>query len=166
MLTRDVLLAEFDREMALTRALLDRIPEDRFAWRPHPRSMSLGELATHLTHLYYWGLVTLREPSIDMAGQAHPPVATTRTELLSRFDAAAAGTRAAVVDIQEAQLTEPWALRQGDRTLFTMPRLAVWRSFVMNHLVHHRGQLSVYLRLIDVLVPSIYGPSADEAPRF
>ena len=164
--TADFLLAEYDRETAATRTLLTRLPDDRFPWRPHAKSFTAGELASHLANLPFWALVTLREASFDAAGQPQTPAATSQAELLSRFDTRVAEARAVLSGYPETRLVEPWTLTQGDRALFSMPRLAVWRSFVMNHLIHHRGQLSVYLRLLDLPVPSIYGPSADEAPRF
>lgn len=166
MVTRDVLLAEFDRETTLTRVVLERLPDDRYGWRPHARSFTAGELASHLANLPGWAMATLRETAVDTATQPRPTVATSRAELLGQFDMRVAEARAALVTMTDPQLCETWTLRQGDRTLFSMPRLSVWRSFVMNHLVHHRGQLSVYLRLLDVPVPAIYGPSADDAPRF
>jgi uncharacterized damage-inducible protein DinB len=161
----DALLPEFDREMTTTRKLLERVPEDRLAWKPHAKSWSLGELATHVATLPGWGAATLNLAEIDMTG---PPntAATSRADLLGRFDKNVAETRAALVGKSDAEMMAPWSLKQSGRTVFTMPKAAVWRGFVLNHIVHHRGQLSVYLRLNDVPVPSIYGPSADEAPNF
>jgi uncharacterized damage-inducible protein DinB len=164
--TTDLLLAEFDREAAATRTLLSRVPENQFSWRPHQKSFTAGELVSHIANLPFWALVTLTESSFDTAGQPQTPAATSQGELLARFDGRVAEARAALAAVSEEQLAGMWTLTQGNRTLFSMPRLAVWRSFVMNHLIHHRGQLSVYLRLLDRPVPSIYGPSADEAPRF
>lgn len=158
----DALLPEFDHEMTTTRKLLERAPEDRFAWKPHGKSMSLGELATHLSVLPWWGEVTLTQADLDTAGIQRPAVATSRAELLATFDRHVAAARAALAGKSDAELTAPWSLRQGGHTIFTMPKAAVWRSFVMSHIIHHRGQLSVYLRLNDISVPSIYGPSADE----
>jgi uncharacterized damage-inducible protein DinB len=162
----DSLLPEFDREMTVTRRLLERVPEDRFAWKPHARSMSLGELASHIATLAGWGAVTLDQSEIDMGGANTNAVATSRADLLARFDGHVADTRAALTGKSDAEMMAKWSLKQNGRTLFTMPKTAVWRSFVLNHLVHHRGQLSVYLRLNDVPVPAMYGPSADEAPNF
>jgi uncharacterized damage-inducible protein DinB len=162
----DTLLPEFDREMTITRKLLERVPEDRFPWKPHPKSMSLVELATHLATLPSWGAVTLSQSEIDMGGPNPNTAATSRTDLLARFDKNVADTRAALTGKSDAEMMAPWSLKQNGQTLFTMPKTAVWRAFVLNHLVHHRGQLSVYLRLNDVPVPAMYGPSADEAPNF
>jgi uncharacterized damage-inducible protein DinB len=158
----DALLPEFDHEMTVTRKLLERVPEDQFDWKPHQKSMSLGELAQHVATIPMWGAVTLGETELDVAGRPPLPPFTTRHELLSFFDRNVADARRALAGRGDGELMVPWALKQGTRTIFSMPRAAVLRSFVLNHLVHHRGQLSVYLRLRDVALPSIYGPSADE----
>jgi len=160
------LLPEFDREMATTRTVLERVPEDRFDWKPHAKSFSLGALATHVATLPVWATETLTHPDIDLdPNQAPPSALPSRKELLAAFDTNVAAARAALVGKTDAELLATWSLKRGGRTLFTMPKTAVLRSFVLNHLVHHRGQLTVYLRLLDVPVPSVYGPSADE-PAF
>ena len=159
------LLPEFDREMSTTRRLLERVPDDKLAWKPHDKSMSLGDLATHLSNLPSWGATTITQSELNLAGMSNTP-ATSRTELLSHFDTNVANTRAALVGRLDPELMAPWTLKHGEQKLFTMPKLAVWRTFLMNHVIHHRGQLSVYLRLNDVPVPAMYGPSADEAPTF
>lgn len=159
----DALLPEFDREMTTTRKLLERVPDDQFDWKPHAKSMSLGDLATHVATLPMWGALSLRQPEFNVGGNPRVPTMKTRAELLSAFDGAVSDTRAALGSTSDAELMAPWSLKNGTQTIFTAPRAVVWRGFVMNHLVHHRGQLSVYLRLQDVPVPSIYGPSADEA---
>jgi uncharacterized damage-inducible protein DinB len=160
----DMLLPEFDHEMATTRKLLERVPEGQFGWKPHGKSFSLGQLAQHVATLPSWGQITLQQTEFDVAANPqHPPVAT-RAALLELFDRNSAATRQALVDKTDAELMAPWALKSGAVTVFSMPKVTVWRSFVMNHLVHHRGQLSVYLRLQDVPVPAMYGPSADEQP--
>lgn len=166
MSTSEFLLPEFDREMTTTRTLLERVPEEKFAWKPHQKSMSLGELATHVAGLPGWGTITLKESEFDMDAHSRRPVATSRADLLASFDKTVAETRAALACASDAEMMAPWSLKQNGRKLFTMPKAAVWRSFVLNHLVHHRGQLSVYLRLNDVPLPAMYGPSADEAPNF
>jgi uncharacterized damage-inducible protein DinB len=163
MAIKDGLLAEFDHEMGTTRRLLERVPDDKLAWRPHAKPMSLGGLATHLTQLPYWGGRILNEASFDLAS-APPPVQDkgSRADILAAFDGAARDTRA-LLDRTDAELVAPWSLKRGDHEMFSMPRVTAFRTFVLYHTVHHRGQLSVYLRLNGVPVPSIYGPSADEA---
>lgn len=158
----DALLPEFDHEMTVTRKLLERVPEDKFAWKPHQKSMSLGELAQHVATLPMWGTMTLTQSEIDVGGQQPLPPARSRTELLASFDQNVKDARAALVGKADGEFMAPWSLKRGGQTIFSMPRATVWRSFVLSHLVHHRGQLSVYLRLQDVAVPSMYGPSADE----
>jgi uncharacterized damage-inducible protein DinB len=156
------LLPEFDREISITRRLLERVPDDRLDWKPHPKSMSLGGLATHLSNLPWWGEVTLTQSEFDTAGSGRQPDATSRAQILETFDRNVTATRAALSGRSDAEFMAPWALKNGSQTIFSMPKAVVWRSFVVSHLVHHRGQMSVYLRLLDVPVPSIYGPSADE----
>ncbi len=160
----DALLPEFDHEMTTTRKLLERVPEDQFAWKPHARSMTLGELAQHVATIPLWGSETLNKTGITLDGGSRTPVAATRADLLASFDKHVADTRAALVGKTDAELMAPWTLKSGGHTIFTMPRASVWRGFVLSHLVHHRGQLSVYLRMHNVPLPSIYGPSADEKP--
>jgi uncharacterized damage-inducible protein DinB len=162
MALKDALLAEFDHEIATTRRLFERIPDDRLSWRPHPRSRTLGELATHISHLPEWGITILNDSSYDI-GSGPPSLAAhgSRAQLLERFDQMTAKTRAAL-DRTDAEYMGTWTLKRDGHEVFTMPRIAALRSFALNHLIHHRGQLSVYLRLNEVPVPAIYGPSADE----
>jgi uncharacterized damage-inducible protein DinB len=162
----DVLLPEFDREMGSTRRVLERVPDGHFAWQPHPKSMTLGRLAEHLAELPQWVGVTVAQSQFDMGAARRPEgysAPGTREAVLAMFDANVTAARAALVGRSDAELMAPWTLRRSGQTLFTMPKASVLRSFVMNHLVHHRGQMTVYLRLQDVPLPSIYGPSADEA---
>ena len=165
MAIRDALLAELDQEMATTRSLLAIVPEADAAWKPHPKSMSLGELAVHLSNLLYWGIVTVRDEGFDLAPSGQPawtpPKFETTAGNLKTFDANLAQAKQALSGASDEALMQPWALRKGAEAYFTMPKVVVWRTFVMNHLIHHRGQLSVYLRLRDVPLPSIYGPTAD-----
>jgi len=160
------LLPEFDHEMANTRKALERVPEDKFGWKPHEKSMSLGRLATHVAELSGWVSNTLESESLDFAPPGAPPyqplIAASRTALLEMFDKNVAAARAAISAASDAQLMAPWTLLAGGKTIFSMPRIAVLRGMVMNHMIHHRGQLTVYLRLNDVPVPALYGPSADE----
>lgn len=162
----EALLPEFDHEMGVTRRLLERVPEDKFTWKPHAKSMSFVELATHVATIPSWGAPTLKQPELDLGGLAPNAVPASRSELLARFDTHVAETRAALVGRTDAEMLEVWSLKHNGQKIFTMPRAAVWRGFVLNHHVHHRGQLSIYLRLNDVPVPAMYGPSADEAPHF
>ncbi len=161
----DALLPEYDREMGLTRKLLERIPDDKFGWAPHAKSMTLGRLSEHLAELGGWMTMTVNQSHFDLAtgrpeGYQSP---ATRDAVLAMFDGAVTAARAALTGRTDAELMAPWTLKRGGQDLFTMPKAMVIRNFVLNHIVHHRGQLSVYLRLLDVPVPSIYGPSADEA---
>jgi uncharacterized damage-inducible protein DinB len=163
----ETLLPEFDREMATTRRLIERVPEDRLAWKPHEKSMTLGALSEHLGQLALWGRLTITAAGVDLEQMARPSEyqpAASRAALLTYFDAEVAACRAALSGRTDAELMAPWTLRRGAQAFFTMPKATCWRSFVMNHVIHHRGQLSVYLRLLDVPLPSIYGPSADEQP--
>jgi len=162
MALKDTLLAEFDHEIGTTRRLLDRIPDNKLGWKPHEKSMTLAGLGTHLANLANWGTTILSELSYDVA--AGPPnltPAASRADILSAFDTSASKARAAL-DKTDAELSAQWKLLRGGQEMFSMPRAAVFRTFVLYHMVHHRGQLSVYLRLNDVPVPAIYGPTADE----
>jgi uncharacterized damage-inducible protein DinB len=161
----DALLPEFDHEMTTTRKVLERVPEDKFNWKPHAKSFSVGELATHVANLPTWGTETLTKSEIDLAGGPRVAALASKAELMAAFDRNVAATRAALTGKTDAELLAIWSLKRGGKTIFSMPKTAVLRSFVLSHLIHHRGQLSVYLRLLDVPVPSIYGPSADE-PSF
>ena len=159
---KDGLLADFDHEMGTTRRLLERLPDDRLTWKPHPRSMTLGGLATHLSNIPTWGGTILDEPSFDLAA-APPPLAekTSRADILAAFDEVCRVTRASM-DKTDAEYQSLWTLERSGQQVFSVPRVAAFRSFVLHHIIHHRGQLSLYLRLNDVPVPAIYGPSADE----
>ena len=162
------LLPEFDHEMASTRRALERVPEDKFGWKPHEKSMTMGRLASHLAELT--GLVPrmLETESLDFAPPGGPPfqpkTAASRVELVEMFDKNIASARAAIATASDTQLMVTWTLLAGGKTMFSLPRIAVLRTMVMNHIIHHRGQLAVYLRLNDVPVPALYGPSADEQP--
>ena len=161
-----MILPEFDHEMANTRKTLERVPEDKFAWKPHEKSMSLGGLSTHLANIPSWTAQTFDRDELDIAPPGEPPLrmaeAKTRPELLAAFDKNVASARAALEAAGDENWQGKWSLLMGVNPIFSLPRTAVMRGFVMNHLIHHRAQLGVYLRLLDVPVPSIYGPSADE----
>jgi uncharacterized damage-inducible protein DinB len=161
----DALLPEFDHEMATTRRLLDRVPEERFSWKPHDKSMTLGQLSGHLANIPFWCTATLNAPSLDIASlgdDARPRAPVSRHALLEAFDQRVAHARGLLAASTDPELLAPWTLKSGDQEFFTMPKISAIRAFVMNHSIHHRGQLSVYLRLNDVPVPPIYGPTADE----
>lgn len=163
---RDSLLAEYDHETATTRRLLARIPEAELGWRPHQKSMSLGELAGHLANLPQWCIATLTASSFDVSTATEdlrPRAPGSIAELLQKFDAGVRAAREALAAAGDDDMLAPWTLKQGAQEIFTLPRISTLRSFVMNHMIHHRGQLSVYLRLKDVPLPPIYGPTADEA---
>jgi uncharacterized damage-inducible protein DinB len=154
------LLPEFDQEMATTRKLLERVPSDKGPWKPHPKSFPLGHLAQLVATMPGWLTQTLRDTEVDLAASSGYSFETTET-LLGEFDRHVREAREALTSAKDADFTVPWSLKNGNRVLFTAPRGVVVRSH-MNHLIHHRGQLSVYLRLNDVPLPSIYGPTADE----
>ncbi len=159
------LLPEFDQEMAITRTLLERVPADLADWKPHPKSTALGALALHLATIPSLGMraVTLTEVDMNPPGGAPsaPPRFETTEALLATFDANVEKARAAIAGASDEELGVTWSLKNAGRTIFALPRAAVLRTMMMSHIVHHRGQLSVYLRLNDVPLPSIYGPSAD-----
>lgn len=156
------LLPEFDQEMANTRKMLERIPEDKFSYKPDPKSMTMGRLAAHVAEMPSWGSMTMGMDSLDLKGPFTPFAPTNRKELLEGFDKNIASARAAIAAGTDEQFMQPWSLKMGEQVLFTMPRIGVIRSMVMNHVIHHRAQLSVYYRLNGVPVPGMYGPSADE----
>jgi uncharacterized damage-inducible protein DinB len=157
------LLPEFDQEMATTRRCLERVPEDQLSYKPDPKSMTLGRLAGHVAEMPGWGAITVTTPELDFAaGGYQPQEMQSRSQILAAFDKTVAESRKAIEGASDDVLMQPWTLRSGSNVLFTMPRAAVIRSMVMNHTIHHRGQLSVYLRATGAKVPSIYGPSADE----
>jgi uncharacterized damage-inducible protein DinB len=162
MAIKDALLADYDHEMGATRRLLERLPDDKLAWKPHEKSRSLGELAAHLSGIPGWADTILNEPSFDLdAAPAAAPEPVSRAALLAAFDETRARTRG-WMGRTDAEYNALWTLKRSGQQLFSLPRVAAFRSFVLHHIIHHRGQLSVYLRMNDVPVPAIYGPSADE----
>ena len=160
-----MLLPEFDLEMANTRRVLEVVPGADAAWKPHPKSTALGDLAAHVALIPMWGRYTLEVTELDLAAPENTAAArtgfTTVPALLEEFDQRVRDTRSALARSSDADLGVTWTLKAGERTVFSMPRAAVLRSFVLSHMIHHRGQLTVYLRLRDVPLPAIYGPSAD-----
>jgi uncharacterized damage-inducible protein DinB len=165
MAMKDGLLAQYDHEMATTRRVLERAPESEFAWKPHEKSMSLGELAGHIASMPAWCVITMGAQVFDFVtgGDVVKVVApASHASMLASFDRDVSRSRAAIAAAGESELLANWTLKNGDQEIFTLPRIATIRSFVLSHMIHHRGQLSVYLRLRNVPVPPIYGPSADE----
>jgi len=166
MALNEALLAEFEHEMANTRKILERVPDDKFDWKPHAKSMPVRQLALHLALFPSWTTEIFDRTSLDIAppGQPpyQPPVVNSRKELLEIFDRDLAKARKGLEGAGDRQLLENWTLLAGGKTIFTMPRMAALRSMVMNHMIHHRAQFGVYLRLNDIPVPGLYGPSADE----
>lgn len=162
-----IAFGDLEQELATTRRVLERVPEDRLGWKPHEKSMTLGQLAAHLATLPFYGETICRSEEFDLSTAPEPNIdgIKSRAELLETFETRVAALNEALVALDDAALGEPWTLRHGERVVFTLPRLAVMRSMLTSHMIHHRAQLSVYLRLLDVPVPSIYGPSADE-PNF
>lgn len=161
----ETLLPELDEEMATTRRVLERVPSDKGTWKPHEKSFPLGHLAQLVAAMPGWIGSTLRETSLNLA--SFPGYTYEKTEsLLRSFDQEVTKSRQAIMASTDADYLVPWSLKYGDRVIFTLPRAAVVRQNI-NHLIHHRGQLTVYLRLLNVPIPSIYGPTADEkAPGF
>ena len=166
MAIKDTLLPEFDQEMASTRRMLERVPEDALDWQPHAKSMTLGRLATHLAEVPAWGPRALTTESWDPVPPGSPPPVRrslpSRAAILELFDDNVAKARAAIAAADDAAFGRPWTMSRGGVPAFTLPRAAVVRRMLLSHLIHHRGQFGVYLRLREVPVPGVYGPSADE----
>ena len=156
-------LGELENEAKVTRTVLERIPADKFDWKPHEKSMTFGRLASHVAEMFGWTKETLKSDVLDFATMDYKPFEPKTTEeLLAFFDEKIASAKAILAETSDETFLTNWTMRNGETEYFTMPKVAVQRSFVMNHIIHHRGQLSVYLRLNDIPVPSLYGPSADE----
>lgn len=161
-----ILLSELEYEAAATRKCIERFKDDQLSFKPHERSMSAGQLISHLAEIPGWIAATFKMDELDLSppggtpytAPLHPTVA----DILAVFDKNVAEGKEVLAGVEDSAFGEPWSLLSGGHTIFTMPRAAVMRSFVLSHMIHHRGQLSVYLRLLDIPVPSIYGPSADE----
>ncbi len=160
---KQLALGDLEQEVSITRRVLERVPDEHLAWKPHDRSMALGSLALHLANLPHWQLRILQSDEFDI-GQPLPrqePPAS-RAEILAAFDERVSRVREALAATDDAALAQPWTLRRGEQVVMRVPRVGAIRTMGLSHAAHHRGQLSVYLRLLDVPVPSIYGPSADE----
>lgn len=163
-----LLLAALQRETRLTRPFLERLPAGCFDWQPHPKSMTLGQLASHLANMLGNIDDTLTTDTYDMATapvSSHPVTATSPAEVIARFNTNAAKAYAALVAADEVALAQVWTFSVGEQVIFSQPRAQIVRELLLDHLIHHRGQLSVYLRLLEVAVPGTYGPTADE-PAF
>jgi len=157
------LLPEFDHEMATTRRMLERFPEDKVEWRPHETCMTLGRLAGHVAELAGWTTVTMNQDQLEMDPSTYKPnIVSSRAEALKQFDETVKAGRAALAGASDETYMKPWTFVARGQTVFTMPKIAVLRSFVLNHMIHHRGQLAAFYRIAGVPVPSLYGPSKDE----
>jgi uncharacterized damage-inducible protein DinB len=157
------LIAEMEQEAATTRKCLERIPADKFDFKPHEKSFSMRSLAVHIAEMFAWTMPTVAQDALDFAAMDYKPAEPDDTaELVSLLDKNVAAAIEAIRSMPDEKWHESWSLKNGETTYFTMPKIAVMRSMVMNHIIHHRGQLSVYLRLCDIPVPALYGPSADE----
>lgn len=156
------LLPEFDIEIANTRKTLDRITDEILGYKPHEKSPTLGWLAGHLANIPYWAIMTISTSSLDIATSPRTPKLETKREILFAFDTNVETAREAIGSAPDKLLMGPWTLLNNGTEVFTMPRAALLRSFVMNHIIHHRAQLCVYLRMNNIPVPALYGPSADE----
>ena len=156
-------LAELENEAKVTRSVLERVPADKFDWKPHDKSMTFGRLASHVAERWGWTVNTVKQDVLDFSTMDYTPFEPKTTdELLAFFDKHISDAKAALAETSDETFMTDWTMRNGEQVYFTMPKVAVMRTFVLNHIIHHRGQLSVYLRLNDIPVPSIYGPSADE----
>lgn len=159
------LLPEFDRETGLTRQLLERVPNEKASWKPHPKSFSVGDLSLHIANLLTWAVSTMKQTEFDINPPGGPGFAPLKFEsvgtTLKTLDENVRTTRAVIAGATDGEMMVMWTFKNGGKTVFSMPRIAVLRSFVMNHMIHHRGQLTVYLRELDVPLPQMYGPTAD-----
>lgn len=163
MTLNDQLIAEIKAEAATTRKLLERVPVEKNSWKPHEKSMALGNLAAHVAELPGWVTGTLTTEEMDFATREYKPfIAEKNEDLVALFDNKINEAIAALEKASQEEWGKTWTLRKGDHILFTMPKPVVIRTFALSHMYHHRGQLSVYLRLLDIPIPGMYGPSADE----
>jgi uncharacterized damage-inducible protein DinB len=160
------ILPEFDQEMANTRKTLERVPDDKLDWKAHPKSNTIPWVGSHLAELPGWAVFTLKQDALDIEPVNGPAYRTAKlnshAEMVAAFDKNVAAAREAIAAATDAEFMQPWSLQAAGKTIFTMPKIAVIRSFVLNHIIHHRAFLCCYLRLNDIAVPSLYGPSGDE----
>ena len=161
MTTSETLLPQFDQEMANTRKILECVPDGKFDWKPHEKSMTLGRLASHIAGLLEWATMTVNTDNFNATPDYKPFIATTKAQLTEAFATNLSAAREAIAGASDEDLARMWTLSFNGNPIFSLPRIDVLRSTVLSHLIHHRGQLSVYLRLLDVAIPGMYGPSAD-----
>ena len=159
----DPILMEIEQESKVTQRVLDRVPADKLTWKPHPKSSSLGQLAMHIA-VGQGRLAEIISKDTHEIGAITQPQPGSQKEILEAFTQSTADALKTLKKLNDSQLMTIWTLTKGGKVVFSAPRVGVIRSILMNHFYHHRGQLSVYLRLLEVPVPSIYGPSADENP--
>jgi uncharacterized damage-inducible protein DinB len=159
----ETMLPEYDIEMANTRKMLEAIPNDQLAFKPHEKCNNMAGLVTHLVTIPSWASETIKTDSLDFTGFTPPPAVKSREEAIETFDKGTAAARAAIAGAADDVFFQNWSLSGNGQVFFTMPRIAVLRNFVMNHLIHHRAHLGMYLRLCGAKVPGMYGPSADES---
>lgn len=163
---KQLALGDLSQELATTRRVLERVPDEHFSWKPHAKSFTLGALAAHVAQLTEWQRTVLVTEELDLATLPQNALPENRDAVLRVFDEGAAALQEAMEAVEDGALSVPWTLRRGEHVILTLPRLAVLRTVGISHMVHHRAQLSVYLRLLDVPVPAMYGPSADEGMGF
>ena len=163
---KQLALGDLNHELNTTRKLLERVPEPHLGWKPHEKSMTLGGLALHVATIPFWLSRVLAADSFDLATATRNPPPNSLQEILDAFEDRVQSMRQALDAADDAALTRPWQLKRGEHVLQTMPRVAVIRAMCINHMIHHRAQLSVYLRMLDVPLPPMYGPTADEQPTF
>ena len=161
----EAILPEFDREMGTTRRMLERFPADKVEWRPHDTCMTMGRLAGHMAELAGWVITAMNQDKLELDPSSYnPSIVKSRAEAVKQFDETVKTARAALAGASDETFMKPWTFVARGQTVFTMPKIAVYRSFVMNHMIHHRGQLAAFYRVAGVPVPSLYGPSKDENP--
>jgi uncharacterized damage-inducible protein DinB len=158
----EMILPEFDEEMKSTRKMLERVPDGKFDYKPHEKSMALGRLASHVAELPGWAAHTMQSELMEIQAGQMPYLAASNQQLLTDFDKNVAEGHKLIAGASDTDFQKMWTFKYGGQTIFSMPRVAVLRSVVMNHMIHHRAQLSVYLRLNEIEIPGMYGPSADE----
>ena len=159
----DAMLMEMDMEEKTTQRVLERVPETKLTWKPHPKAYSLGQLAMHIA-VAQGRVATAAVEDVHEFGPTAPPEPKNRQEIMDAFAASNAKAKQVVKSFDDARMTSIWTLKKNGKVIMSVPRVAFLRAIMMNHIYHHRGQLSVYIKLLDLPVPSIYGPSADENP--